>query len=727
VTARKRVERAQDVPISMSVSTGEAMENRNTFRVQEILRTMPNVATEVLQPRQASIAIRGIGKTPANDGLESSVGIFLDGVYLGRPGMAITDLIDVERIEVLRGPQGTLFGKNTTAGALNIVTRSPGDAFESWLQGSVGNNEFSQLSAALNAPLIPQRLAFRLTAFDTDRDGLVINDTTDKKLGEFDRHGARAQLLWTPGENARLRFIAEYNSQDEVGPGTLLVDPGIIMADGSVRPNNFLDRNARAGYTPLIDPFARHTDAESTQRVTTDQAAFSAQADVKLGGLLLTSISAWRKWHFRPQNDGDYTRLAIFPESGAEVRSRQFSQELRVSTSAETKFDFMAGAYFFTQLLESESDSLYGPDASDFMTQGLTPLALDGFRVVTAADPETDSLAAFVQGTWRPTSAWELTAGVRWTTEERAATITRTSSGGAPLPAGNVAANAARTRLGGFVTTDVETDEDFTSGLLSVRYSISEDMMTYLSLSRGAKSGGINVAIVPEGVGQSLDPETANNLEIGWKSQWLGDTLQLNLAGFWMELDDYQTAQRDSARNISYLANAGSVRSRGGELESLYRPVPNLELELSGGWNDATYTSFTNAPCPVETVNLTVCDFTGERVIGAPPWKASAAVRYEIPFGARGHRVFTEAEYTHTAAFNLDQSDYTHVESYGVANLQLGIAGGDDRWRVWVWSRNLLDEEYFTSLLTAGAFNSGAVVGQLGEPRVYGMSVRARF
>jgi len=172
VSARKRIERAQDVPISMSVRSGEELAQRNAFRAQEILRSMPNVSTEIQQPRQTSIVIRGLGKNPANDGLESSVGIFLDGVYLGRSGMITTDLIDVERIEVLRGPQGTLFGKNTTAGALNISTRPPGAEFETWGQVSLGNQDFSQLSGAVNAPLVPERLAFRFSAFDTDRAGM---------------------------------------------------------------------------------------------------------------------------------------------------------------------------------------------------------------------------------------------------------------------------------------------------------------------------------------------------------------------------------------------------------------------------------------------------------------------------------------------------------------------------------------------------------------------------
>jgi iron complex outermembrane receptor protein len=727
VSARKRAENAQDVPISMSVRNGQELADDNSFRMQDVLRSMPNVSTEIQQPRQTSIVIRGLGKNPANDGLEASVGIFLDGVYLGRSGMATNDLIDVERIEVLRGPQGTLFGKNTTAGALNIVTRQPGEHFEASAQASLGSNGFSQLSGALNTPLVPQRLSFRLSAFGTNRTGFVFGDPLNRHLGELDRRGARAQLLWTPAGNTRVRFIADYYSQDEDGPGYQLVDPGIIMADGSLRPNNFLDRSARAGYIPEIDAFARRSDADAMQRIVTDQAGFSAQADVHFGEHRLTSISAWRKWKFRPQNDGDFSALDILPESGVTSQHAQFSQELRLSSASDGPFDYMLGAYLYFQELESAANSLYGVHAADFMTDGLTPLALDGFRVNTTANPETDSYAAFVQSTWRPSPAWELTAGARWTSEWRTARISRTSTGGVALPVTSTSAIAARERIGGLVTSDVETDEDFVSGLLSARFAINEDTMAYLSLARGAKSGGINVAVVPPGVDPTLDPEIANTIEVGWKSRWLADKLQLNVAVFWMDVDDYQTTFRDRIRNTFYLTNAGSVRSRGLEFESRYRPVPNLDLSLAAGWHDASFTSFTNAPCPVETVNPTVCNFTGERVPGSPPWSATGVMHYDFPLRVSGHRMFSQLEYTHKAAHKLDFSEYTREESHGLASLQLGIQGRDDRWRVWLWGKNLLDENYFVTKATSGIFASGAVIGLLADPRTYGLSARARF
>jgi iron complex outermembrane receptor protein len=726
VSARKRDESLQDIPLSVSVRSGEELDDRMDFRVQEILRSMPNVTTEVQNPRQTSIAIRGLGRSPANDGLESSVGIFVDGVYLGRPGMVITDLIDLERFEVLRGPQGTLFGKNTTAGALNVSTRMPSPEPEASIEANRGNHGFAQIKAAASGSLVADRLAFRLNAFDTNRSGFVHGDTVQKDLGEFDRHGARGQLLWTPNKSASVRVIADYSAQDEDGPGFVLVDAGTVLQNGAQRPNNFLDRSARAGYTPSIDPFARRSDADAVQRMTTEQAGVSMQVDVPMGAHRLSSISAYRKWNFRPQGDGDLTALSIFPQSGAAVRDRQVSQEIRLASPTDTPVNYVAGLYLFSQRLTSELTQIYGIDAADFMQQGLAPSALDGFEVHTHGDPRTDSHALFAQVTWRPNSFVELTGGLRWTSEDKEARITRISWGGASLAIGDAAAQSARERLGAAFLTDVESSEDFTSALLSASVHISADSMTYFSVSHGAKSGGINVAVVPAGVPQVLEPETATSYELGFKSQWLDRRLLVNVATYWTEVDDYQATLRDRSRNIGYLTNVGSVRSRGLEFESLYKPTHGLRLSLAAGWIDATYTDFRSAPCPLETPGPS-CDLTGRRVVGAAPWTVTAGFNYELPIRAGSLQPFIAAEYHRSASYMFDLSEYTRVEEYGVANASLGIEAGDQRWRVTLWARNLFDADYYTTLATAGAFGSGATFGAVADPRTYGLSLRLGY
>ena len=573
-----------------------------------------------------------------------------------------------------------------------------------------------------------QRLSFRLSAFDTNRTGTVFDDTLGEHLGEFDRSGARAQLLWTPAENTRVRFIADYYSQDEDGPGFLLVNSGTIMANGSTRPNNFLDRSARAGYIPVIDPVARRNDADARQRIVTDQAGFSAQADVRLGEHLLTSISAWRQWKFLPQNDGDFTALDIVPKQGTSSRHEQLSQELRLSSASDGQFDYMIGAYLFFQELESASNTIYGANASDFMTSGLTPLALDGFRVITNANPETDSYAAFAQGTWRPASAWSSPRARAGPPRRAALTFARSNSGGAPLPTTSAAAIAARERIGGTVTADVETDEDFVSGLLSARFAINHDSITYLSLARGAKSGGINVAIVPPGVDPNDRPRDCQHprarLEESVARQQVAAELRHVLDGCGRLPDD--VSRSHSQYVLSHQCRLGALRAAWNSRASIVRPPTSTFPWRRAGTTPHSRSS-RNAPCPVETVNPITCDFTGERVPGSPPWSATAAIHYDFPLGAGGHRAFTDVEYTHTPAYQLDFSSYTREESYGLANLQLGFQSGDDRWRVWLWGRNLLDEDYYVTKATSGVFASGATIGLFADPRTYGLSARARF
>src|SRR5262245_54318836 len=227
VSARKRSENAQDVPISLSEISGDELRRGGLVRVQDILRRVPNVSTDILSPRQASVAIRGLGRNPANDALESSVGVFLDGVYLGRPGMMISDLVDLERLEVLRGPQGALFGKNATAGVLNIMTARPSADPEGWLEISAGNLDLRELRGAWSGPIGDSTLSYRLSGFGANRDGYIEDSLRHEWLGELHRAGVRGQLQWQPGDSTTLRLIADYGSHDESGPGYLLVDPNM--------------------------------------------------------------------------------------------------------------------------------------------------------------------------------------------------------------------------------------------------------------------------------------------------------------------------------------------------------------------------------------------------------------------------------------------------------------------------------------------------------------------
>ena len=655
------------------------------------------------------------------------MGVYLDGVYLGRIGMIVTDLLDLERIEVLRGPQGTLFGKNATAGAVNIITRKPTHDTEGWAELTGGDYALRQFKGAISGPVGSDKLAYRLSGFGVRRQGFTEDTTLGTRLADLNRVGARAQLLWTPSASTSVRLIADYASQDEAGPGYLLINPNVYFADGSVRPNNFLDRARRAGYTPVFDPEARQTDAEAPQRFQSDQAGVSLEADWRLADLTLTSITAWRDWYFHPQNDGDGTVLRVQPVLGTDARDWQVSEELRLASVREARFDYLLGTLVFMQSLRSLALTTFGPQAADYFRPGLPSYVLNDYSVETVADPRTQSYAAFGQASWRPNDRGELTAGLRWTGENREALINRSSSGGAAVSPTDGAAVSARALLGGAAQADVHTSEGFLSGLLSFNWHLSKDVMAYASAARGAKSGGINVAVVPAGIPQRVGPEVATSYELGMKSEWLAQRVQINVSVFSTYVSDYQATVRDPIRGATFLTNAGAVRSRGFEVESRYRPIPELTLTLAGGWNDAHYTSFKSAPCPPEYSDKGTCDFSGQRVAGSPPWTVSSTLSYRTPIRNGRLVAFTDLDFLHSAGYQSDLSYSTYIEGYNLVNVRLGLGSSRDTWSLTFWVRNVFDAVYYTTQSTGGSFNVGVDFGLLGDPRTYGVSLRGQF
>jgi len=725
VSARKRTEKAHDVPISLSEISGAELRARGLVRVQDILRQMPNVSTDILSARQASLAIRGLGRNPANDALESSVGVFLDGVYLGRPGMMISDLVDLERFEVLRGPQGALFGKNATAGVVNIFTARPTTEPAGWFEFSAGDYDLRELRGAVSGPVGP--FGYRLSGFATERDGLVRDTSRNEWLGGMHRSGARGQLEWRPGSTASIRLIADYGSQDEEGPGYLLVDPNTNREDGTSRETNLVTRGARLGYTPTFAPTERRSDADARQRVVTENAGATLLADWDFGRYHLSSITGWRRFKFLPENDGDYAALDVLPQLGTNVRSRQFSEEVRLASPADGRFQYLAGLQFFRQHVNSDVFATYGSDASEYMVPGLPASALDGFTVLTRAEPETRSSSAFGQLYWWPANNLEIAAGVRWTTEDKSATVEQHTSGATGVAATDSAVRQARQRLGSERAFAVDSSEDFISGSISLTWHIDEDVNAYLSAARGAKSGGVNAAILPVGADFTVEPEIALGFEAGIKSRWLADRLQLNASAFLTSIEGYQASIRDRVVGASYLANAGEVRTSGLEADMVFRPAANLTLTAAAGYNDATYESFRNAACPPELDNQPSCDFTGQPVAGAPPLTVSGSFDYDAPLANGAYRVRTLLEYSHADGYRAELSRSTWIAARDLVNLSATIRTASGRWSVTAALLNAFDEDYYSGMAVVGPAGTGVAIGLLAPPRTLALSLRLEF
>ncbi|WP_034085961.1 TonB-dependent receptor, partial [Pseudomonas aeruginosa] len=519
VTARRREEDSQKVPTPITVLGGETLEAQRISRVQDLQQVLPSVNVAYIHARQSSVAVRGIGNNPASDGLEGSAGIYLDNVYLGRPGMAVFDLLDIEQLELLRGPQGTLFGKNTTAGVLNISTRAPTFTAERTVEVSGGQDGYFQGRGTVSGPL-GETLAGRLSAYRTRDDGYIKNIHDDNYLNGGERQGARGQLLFEPNEDFSLRWIADYNEEDSSN--------GSMVVYGAAE--RFWQRAALVGASPLRDPQRRKVNINGRQHVSVHQGGSSLEANWNLaGGYRLTSISAYRYWHFTPAND-EQLNVSAINDTGVEVHDRQFSQEIRLASPTGGAFDYVVGAYAFRQNLGNKTFTSYGPLA-DLYLLGANLGALNDTYSKANGKIETDSFALFAQGTWHLTERLDFTAGLRGTYEEKNAKVERFAPlGGAAV--GGVGAAVRNGQLGAYDSGDLSQYNFAPSALLSLSYQFSDDLLGYASLSHGEKSGGVNLAVgsAPSAGADSLlvGPERANDAELGLKSTLFDRRLLLN-------------------------------------------------------------------------------------------------------------------------------------------------------------------------------------------------------
>ncbi|HBO6176165.1 TPA: TonB-dependent receptor [Pseudomonas aeruginosa] len=726
VTARRREEDSQKVPTPITVLGGETLEAQRISRVQDLQQVLPSVNVAYIHARQSSVAVRGIGNNPASDGLEGSAGIYLDNVYLGRPGMAVFDLLDIEQLELLRGPQGTLFGKNTTAGVLNISTRAPTFTAERTVEVSGGQDGYFQGRGTVSGPL-GETLAGRLSAYRTRDDGYIKNIHDDNYLNGGERQGARGQLLFEPNEDFSLRWIADYNEEDSSN--------GSMVVYGAAE--RFWQRAALVGASPLRDPQRRKVNINGRQHVSVHQGGSSLEANWNLaGGYRLTSISAYRYWHFTPAND-EQLNVSAINDTGVEVHDRQFSQEIRLASPTGGAFDYVVGAYAFRQNLGNKTFTSYGPLA-DLYLLGANLGALNDTYSKANGKIETDSFALFAQGTWHLTERLDFTAGLRGTYEEKNAKVERFAPlGGAAV--GGVGAAVRNGQLGAYDSGDLSQYNFAPSALLSLSYQFSDDLLGYASLSHGEKSGGVNLAVgsAPSAGADSLlvGPERANDAELGLKSTLFDRRLLLNANLFWTGIHGYQATTLyqapGSTQVVQVLANAGSVRSRGLEFEATALPLRGLTLNFNGSYNDVTYLSFKDAPCPAEVSTRpgapSSCDLTGQRVVGASKWIANLNGEYQWRLDDR-FQPYVSASYAYRSAAEgtLDNSDLSKIDGYALVNLAAGLRSdlGDGQLDTSVWLKNAFDKDYY---LSAFASINGSYTASVGQPRTLGVSLRYDF
>lgn len=402
VTARRRLEDAQTVPVSLSV-VGDGLLNRTyTVNTNQLSQLVPTLNYSSANPRNTAFTIRGLGSSvvavsQANDGLEPGVGFYVDQVYHARPATAAFDFTDIDQVEVLRGPQGTLFGKNTTAGAINITTKKPSFDFGVESEASFGSRDFIQAKAAITGPVIREVVAFRLSGSITRQKGYLDNIARDEKQNNIHNDAVRGQLLLTPTKNLSLRLIGDWANFKNNCCAQVFVRVAPTLKPAA-QQYIALAANALGGpyVPPSINPYDRVSSNDAPLGVDTQEGGVSAIADWTAGGATLTSVSAWRFWKWDAANDRDYTGLHIQTTQHIPSRQDQYSQELRIASNAPGSIEYVGGLYYFNQKIVGRPISIYGPLATYWLLPAGRPAnLLDGYQTDGRTDFRTDSYGVF--------------------------------------------------------------------------------------------------------------------------------------------------------------------------------------------------------------------------------------------------------------------------------------------------------------------------------------------
>ena len=755
VTARRRAETVQRVPIAISVIGGAAIAETGAYNVNRITQLQPSLHFDSTNPRNSAANIRGLGAPfgLTNDGIEQGVGIYVDQVYYSRIASATFDFTDTERIEILRGPQGTLYGKNTTAGAINITSRAPSFEPEVRAELSVGNYDFFQGKASVSGPLIADTVAVRLSTSVTTRRGTIYNVRQDEWQNSQDNLGLRGQLLWRASPNLDLTLYGDYNRQN---PNCCVQYYARVGATQRPLNRQYAALAAAQGYAvPSTNPFDRITDVDTDLRAKQELGGVSLVGRLDLGGTELTSVTAWRFWNWDPSNDRDFIGLPITPVSANPSQQRQFSQELRLGSSGERRLDYTVGLFYFRQTIDTQGRQVQGPAASRFLlnpgnvppgasgcatptTAACNPAVLDGLTATNAIGFTNTSAALFGKLTWNVSDTFQISPGLRLNYDKKDGSyvsVVTTGTGSTTLNADQRGVLAPQSYQPAFDNWNL-------SGDITAAWRVTPDVNAYATFARSYKSGGINLSGLPlDGnnnpilAAATVKPEKVNHFELGLKTQAFDRRATFNIAAFRTEISDYQATVTNGQLGVlrGYLANAGKVRTQGVELDSAFRPTARLNVYLNAAWTDATYRRFVDAPCPPELTgganSPANCDISGQKLPGVSEWAFSYGAEYGVPAQVAGldgqFYLGYDGSYRSSFSSNPSPSIYTQVRGYSLSNFRFGYKARDS-WNVFAWLRNAFDRDYF-EVLAVGSGSTGLIVGQPGDPRTYGLTVSRSF
>ena len=726
ITATKRLQPLQSTPIAVSVISGGTLEEANLNNLGAIQAQIPAVTFRSnASSKDTSLFIRGVGTISTSPGVEPTVSTVIDGVVTGRPGQSMLDLVDVERIEVLRGPQGTLFGRNASAGVINIVTRAPTKGLGGYvdLAAYQGNERRVRLGVSGGNDLVKASLA----VMNAEWDGLLTNVRDGKKTGGYERDGARLRVDLTPSKDLKVALIADYSDGIDRTPGGVVVSTDVRAYPSLAVTQNPLFGAAVAPVVPSAENRQINNNVESSARDKHKGA--SAQVDYSLGSLQLTSITAHRTWNNVQKPDGD--RLATVYRQFAQSHDRgdldftQFTQELRVASTQRQFVDYVAGLFYF----DGKTTERYQRDVlrclnttAAALPSGLFPCSAGSTTAdngVANYGVRSKSLSVFGEGTFNFQPDFRALAGLRYTKDDLSYYHGRVFTADPTTPAAVSAPgiNPTRARVEG------STNENAVSGRIGPQFDFSKDAMGYITLARGYKGPAYNVFFnMTPTQDNVLAPEKSKSLEAGLKTTLLNGRMRLNLAVFHTDYSGYQANVPDLVNGVivTRLINAGTVTTSGFEVDMTARVTQQFTVSAAVANTEARVLNFNCPPGAAAS-----CDVNGKPLPYAPDWKGSLRLKYAQSLGGKLSLDYgLDATWQSRTNFDLQQQPDSFQKAYTIYNARVALQSTDG-WTLALVGRNLTDQSYSSLIFSAG--NSINRYVPRDDQRYWGVSLRYDF
>lgn len=707
VTAQKRSESLQDVPISIAVVSGVELANLNKTQITDLQRLVPGFTfTENTSDAGRNILIRGIGTSSFSRMVDLSVGTMVDNVASGSLSGSILDFSDVQRVEVLRGPQGMLFGKNSSAGLLNITTNNPTEEFTTGFRTAYGSENLVNLYGYASGPLVEDKLLGRISMYSNTMDGMIDNQYPGGQNGN-DRNewGARTKLRWlvTDDLDAQLNYTHVDRHHNCCVAPLRQVEPGSIAdrEGGPVGPKN----------DKIYD--------NDTSRGKTKVDIVSLEANYTLDDYLLTSISAYTNENVYGAARADmYAPRTALPLNDAYEKYEQYTQELRVTSPVDAQVTYVAGLYFFYKDFTDNFTryiDLYGIDFAPAPNSG-------ALSVLNDTDASNQSAAVFGQATWHATDKSRLVLGARYNDDQLTHKQTVSAIPGTlpEAPPG---------------TVDAKTDDQGGSWRVIGEYDIAQDAMVYASYARGYKGPGSNsLPSGPTSGSVFVDPEIPTSYEAGIKSQWLDNRLRLNGAVYYSTFKDFQASAQVPAAfpPIFYLTNAGELETKGVEIEMNANVLENFDVQASLAYTDAVFSDWDDAPCYAQQTEAQGCvngvqDLSGADMPFSPDWAVFLAGTYYIPVPSQPFDGFVNLNFFWRDEVQFDTANNPLLtgDPYNTFDLYTGVQARNGRYRVQFYVQNLFDQFYPSSI--GGQETVGVEAAQILEytyKRRFGVSLQ---